>query len=57
MILQYYELSQRVCLNNPLQIQLIGNKIYQPPPFRYINWDDELSRLVRGGKVLGDMKY
>ena len=25
--------------------------------FIYINWTDEVSRLVRGGKFLGDMKY
>ena len=36
---------------------LIGNQRYQVPPFRYINCDDEVSLLVRGSKVLGDMKY
>ena len=26
-------------------------------PFRYNNWADEVSRFVRGRKVLGDMEY
>ena len=35
----------------------MGNQRYQPPPFIYINWGDEVSRLVRGRKMIGDMKY
>ena len=57
MLPQYYKCSQGLCLNNFLQVWLIGNKIYQVTPFRYINWDGELSHLVRGRKVPGDKKY
>ena len=35
----------------------MGNQRDQVPPFRYINQDDEVSHLVRGMKVLGNMKY
>ena len=35
----------------------MGNQIYQVPPFRYINWADEVTHLVRGGRMLGDIKY
>ena len=52
-----YKFSHGLCLNNLLQFWLIGNQIYQVPPFRYINWSDEVSYLVRGRKLLGDMKY
>ena len=35
----------------------MGNQIYQVPPFRCINWADEVSHLVIGSEELGDMKY
>ena len=35
----------------------MGNQRYQPPPFIYINWGDEVPRLVRGREIIGDMKY
>ena len=57
MLPQSYEFSHGLCLNNLLQVLLIGNQRDQAPSFRYINWEYEVSRLVRGGKVLGDMKY
>ena len=57
MLPQSYTFSRGLCLNNFLQVWLIGNQRYQIPPFRYINWADEVSILVRGSKVLGDMKY
>ena len=46
-----------LCLNNFLQVWFIFNQIYQVPPFRYINCADKFSCLVRGSKVLEDMKY
>ena len=33
------------------------NQKDQVPLFIYINWDDEVSNLVRGKEVVGDMKY
>ena len=57
MLPQSYELSHGFFLNNLLQVLLIGNQIYQVPLFRCINQYDEVSHLVRGRKVLGDMKY
>ena len=36
---------------------LIGNEIDKVPPFRYVNQADEVSNLVIGRKVLGDMNY
>ena len=57
MLSQSYKFSHGLCLNNFLQVWLIGNQKYQLPPFRYINRDDEVSHLVRIKKVLGDMKY
>ena len=56
MLPQSYKLSHELCLNDFLQVWLIGNKRYQVTPFRYINWDDEVSHLVRGRKLLGDMQ-
>ena len=47
----------RLCLNNFLQVLLIGNQRYQVTLLIYINWDDEVSFLVRGRRFLGDMKY
>ena len=57
MLPQYYTFSHGLCLNNLLQVWLLGNRIYQVPPFRYINWSDELSHLVRRRKLIGGMKY
>ena len=57
MLPQYYKFSHGLCLNNFLQVWLIGNQRYQVIPFRYINWADEVSHLVIGRKVLEDKKY
>ena len=57
MLPQSYKYSLGICLNNFLQVLLIGNQIYQVNPFRYINRDDEVSRLMRGSKVIGDTNY
>ena len=57
MLPQSYKFSHGLCLNNFLQVLLISNKRDQVTPFRYINQDDEVSHLVRGRKVIGDMKY
>ena len=56
-ITQSYTFSHGLCLNNFLQVLLIGNQRDQFTPFRYINQADEVSHSVRGRKVLGDMKY
>ena len=53
MLSQSYTFSYGLCLNNFLQVWLIGNQRHQVPPFRYINWADEVSHLVRKRKVLG----
>ena len=57
MLTNTYKFSHGLCLNNFSQLLLIVNQRYQVPPFRYINQADELSHLVRGSLVLGDMKY
>ena len=57
MLPQSYKFSHGLCLNNFLQVLLIGNQRYQVTPFRYINWTDQVSRLIRGRRVLQDMKY
>ena len=57
MINQSYDFYHGLCLNNVLQVWLIGNQRYQVPPFRYINRDDEVSCLVRVMKVIGHMIY
>ena len=57
MLPQSYEFSHGLCLNNFLQVWFIINQRDQVPPFRYINKDDQVSILVIGRKVLGDMKY
>ena len=57
MLPQSHKKYQDICLNNFLQVLLISNQIYQVPSFRYINQDDEVSHLVRGRKMLGDIKY
>ena len=56
MIPQSYKFSHDLCLNNSLQVRFIDNQVDQVPPFRCINWDDKVSILVRGRKVLGDTK-
>ena len=57
MLPQSYNFSHGICLNNFLQVWLIGNQRYQVHPFRYINRYDDVYNLVRGREVLGDMKY
>ena len=57
MLPQSYTFSHGLCSNNFPQVLLIGNQRDQVTLLTYINWDDEVSRLVRGRKVLGDMKY
>ena len=57
MLPQSYKSSHSLCFNSFLQVWLIGNQRDQIPPFRYINCSDELSYLVRGSKLLEDMKY
>ena len=57
MLPQSYKFSHGLCLNNFLQVWLIGNQRYQVPPFRYINWNDEVSHFVMVRKVIGNMKY
>ena len=44
-------------MNNILQVWVISNQRDQVPTLRYNNQDDQVSNSVRGGKVLGDMKY
>ena len=57
MLPQSYKISHGLCLNNLLQVLLIGNQRDQVTLFIYINWDDQVYHLVRGRKVLGDMRY
>ena len=57
MLPQSYEFSHSLCLNTFLQVWLIDNQRDKVPPFRYISREDEVSHLVRGRKVLGDMRY
>ena len=47
-----YKFSHSLCLNDFLQVWLIGNQIDQVLLFRYIYWDGEVSYLVRGRKML-----
>ena len=54
---QYCIFSHSLLLNNLLRLLLTVNQIYQVTLFRCINWDDEVTHLVRGSKVLGGMKY
>ena len=51
-----YTFADGFSLNNLLQVWVMGNQRYCVHPSRYINQNDELYCLVRGGKVLGDMK-
>ena len=57
MLPQSYKFSHDRCLNNFLQVLLLGNLRYQVTLFRYINQTSGVSRLVRGRKVTGDRKY
>ena len=57
MLPQSYKFSHGLCLNHFLQVWLIGNQRDQVTLFRCINQSDEVSRFVRGRKVLEDMKY
>ena len=57
MLPQFYTYSYSLCLNNFIQVQLIGKQSYQVTLFRYITRADGVSHLVRGRKVLGDKKY
>ena len=57
MLPQYYKFSHVLCLNHFLQVFLTGNQRDQVPLLRYINWADEVYYLVRGRKLIGDMKY
>ena len=57
MLPQSYKFSHCLLLDNFLQVLLICNQRDQIPLFVYINQSDEVSYLVRGSKVLGDMKY
>ena len=57
MIPKSYKSYHSLCLNNFLQVWLIGNQRYKVPPFGYINQGDGVYHLVRGGKLLGGMKY
>ena len=50
MLPQSYNFSHGLFLNNLPQFWLIGNRIYQVTPFKYINRADEVSNLVRGRK-------
>ena len=52
-----YKISHGLCLNNFLQVWLIGNLRYQVPPLRYINQAGEVSHLVILRRFLGDMIY
>ena len=57
MLPQFYTFYHCLCLNNFLQVLLLGNLRYQVTLFRYINQTSGVSRLVRGRKVTGDRKY
>ena len=57
MLTQSYTFSHVLCLSTFLQVWLIGNKRYQVPPFRYINWAGGVSYLVIVRELIGDKKY
>ena len=57
MLPQSRTFSHGLCLDNLLQVFLIGNQRDQVTPLRYINQDGEVYPLVRRSKFLGDMKY
>ena len=54
---QSYKFSLGHCLNNFRPVLLVGNQRDQVLPFIYINWDDVVSHLVIGRRVIGDIKY
>ena len=49
--------SHGLCLDNLLQVFLIGNQRDQVTPFVYNNRADEVNDLVRGRKLLEVKKY
>ena len=57
MLPQSYKFSHSLCLNNYPQFWLIRNQRDQVILFRYINRDYEVSHLIRGSKVLGDINH
>ena len=57
MLPQSYEFSHSLCLNNFLQVLLIGNQRDRVTLFIYIHLDDEVSHWVRGSKFLGNTNY
>ena len=54
---QSYQFSHRFCWNNFLQVCLLVNQRYQVSLLIFINRTEEVYRLVRGSKVIGDKKY
>ena len=54
---RYYKTSPGRFLNNFHQVWLISNQRDHVTLFRYVNWDDDVSHLVRGRRLLGNMKY
>ena len=54
---QSYGFSQGLWLKNFLQVLLLCNQRYQVPLLIYINQYGQVSCLVIGRKLLGDMKY
>ena len=57
MLPQSYKFSHGLCLDCLLQVLLVVNQRYQVTPFRSIHWDDSVSTLVRGSKVIEYTKY
>ena len=57
MLPRSYKISHGLCLNDFLQVWFISNQRDHVTPFRYINLNDELYNVIKGRKVLGDMKY
>ena len=57
MLPQSYKFSHGLCLYNLLRFWLIVNQRDQVTSLRYINWDDDVSRFVRGRIFLGGMKH
>ena len=57
MLPQFYKFAHVFRLNHFPHVWVIGNQRYQEPTIRYINQTDEVYSLVRGRKVLGDIKY
>ena len=57
MLPQSYTFSHDLCLNNFLQVLLIGIQMDQVPLFIYINQYNEVFHFYRVSKLIGDMKY